>query len=1089
MTREFTAKRLSENLFTIEKGRRQFIATGKLDDYFFVDTIKGVVNKIEDVLAYYAVQKGYDIVLILDSQMNPRFPNERMKRLYSEIADKDSVDQEAPANSVGWSDESVISSASKKSGTSQKEKAVEKVTQNSVTREKSILDKILNRLLPSQYKVYVIFRDPESILHVQNGNLTPESQARLSTIIGWAEPKDRGHALSCSVLLISDTFLQPFTNFCDALSVGHKEWTTNIRIGMPDMMEIESLLIRLQCRYGLTGNPKVVANRLFERAKRDHEGLFSITSIIGDAMRKTPQPTSLNDIGPVDPERQRILDDAMQELDALIGLGPVKDQVKKLIALAKLQKEELEAGEELSSHNLNCLFLGNPGTGKTMVARILGKIYYGLGLRTSKKCIEISMADVAGPQNSNQVIEKMRAKINEAMGGVLFVDEIYSFAEGSEFLRKGFEVLMKDMEDHRDNLTVIGAGYRDKLPKLYAINEGIKSRFPTQNYIDFPDYSTEELIQIADFHLSQKKYSLTDKGRKKLVEYIESREYLGGIGNGRGVRDLVGDMIVQASIHGQGKMIDANSIPDPIMLQEEKAKQIREEMDRNLMGLENLKEYMKLLFANRVMDLKKKRFTKNTFHLALLGNPGTGKTTVVDYLSKFFHYLGVTSLTNVVHFDIQSHAHCVREKFEEARGGILFIDEAYKLTSCREALDQIVQLMTEKKYRDLVVIAAGYTHKMQELFKENIGFADRFHEHILFENFSPLQLEQIFMKAMKNDQSKILPEEEEHFKTTLHRELRRLRRDPEFANARSVEKFFSKVSGKRAMRCLDHPGSDNTVILAADVKTVVGGDRSVKDILDELNRDFVGLESVKEQIADLARGIEADERLGISTNANMHNMRFVGNPGTGKTTIARKMAEVFNAIGLIDGKEVLEVSATDLKAPYIGQSSERVLKVFEQARKEGKVLFIDEAPGLYPKDVQQDSFNTDIIKAIITETTREYNAGVVTILAGYPDAMDHLMTADAGFLRRFPNKVVFPNYNVEECLQILFRYITSEKKRNIDESQRDRIENCLRSVITKMISEPQFGNAGTMRNLGEKIINILNKKSSYTLTLDAAQQL
>jgi len=241
---------------------------------------------------------------------------------------------------------------------------------------------------------------------------------------------------------------------------------------------------------------------------------------------------------------------------------------------------------------------------------------------------------------------------------------------------------------------------------------------------------------------------------------------------------------------------------------------------------------------------------------------------------------------------------------------------------------------------------------------------------------------------------------------------------------------------------------------------------SVEDILVELETTFIGLQSVKDQIRRIAKRIAYNEREGLVTDRK-YNMQFVGNPGTGKTTIARYMSRVFNAVGLLEGTDVIEVAGTALKGSYVGQSKDAVIRHFTKAREEGKVLFIDEAHNLYTS-VHQDSFSQEVIAQIVQETTAEKNAGVFTILAGYPAEMRRLMDADAGLQRRFPEAltILFPDFTADECLQIMQKRL-AQKKFTLD----DAAKPMLLEVIEAMKQNPKFGNAGSMVNLADQLFD------------------
>ena len=208
----------------------------------------------------------------------------------------------------------------------------------------------------------------------------------------------------------------------------------------------------------------------------------------------------------------------MEELQELIGLKSIKHDVAELINLAKVQKMREDMGLKFVPTSLHLVFSGNPGTGKTTVARILARLYKEIGILTKGQLVEVDRSGlVAGYVGQTAV--KTQAKIQEALGGILFIDEAYALAkEGNDYGQEAIDTILKAMEDHRDDFVVIVAGYTDLMETFINSNPGLKSRF--NKYIEFKDYTQEELYQI--FMLSCKKYgyTLTEEADKALRAII-----------------------------------------------------------------------------------------------------------------------------------------------------------------------------------------------------------------------------------------------------------------------------------------------------------------------------------------------------------------------------------------------------------------------------------------------------------------------------------------------------------------------------------------------------------------------------------------
>lgn len=234
------------------------------------------------------------------------------------------------------------------------------------------------------------------------------------------------------------------------------------------------------------------------------------------------------------------LEELLAELDGLIGLKKVKILIHEYQAFIEIQKRRRHVGLKTEPLVMHMIFKGNPGTGKTTVARILGKIFKELGVLENGHMIEIERADLVG-EYIGHTAQKTRKMIQKALGGILFVDEAYSLARGGErdFGKEAIDTMVKALEDHKDKLIIILAGYRDEMEEFLATNPGLKSRFPLQ--LDFEDYALEELISIAEKLALEKDYRLSVDAKTFLYRLLSSLRVKGELqmGNARSVRNLI----------------------------------------------------------------------------------------------------------------------------------------------------------------------------------------------------------------------------------------------------------------------------------------------------------------------------------------------------------------------------------------------------------------------------------------------------------------------------------------------------------------------------------------------------------------------
>ena len=474
---------------------------------------------------------------------------------------------------------------------------------------------------------------------------------------------------------------------------------------------------------------------------------------------------------------------AEQDLENLIGLSSVKQRIKEITAWMQLnQSRVLSDGSLRDPIMAHMMFIGNPGTGKTTVARLIGEIFHNNGFLKRGHMIEVKASDLIAEYVGGTGI-KTNQVIDQAMDGVLFLDEAYMLTEKDRggYGQEALDTLLTRMENDRNKFVVITAGYPEKMLKFRDSNPGLTRRIPEENVITFKDYKPEELFEILMNFLQMRELNLSAMAKDSFIRIIH-RLYSQrdtNFGNAGEIRNLVDGLErkrairIQSNPHNSSLNIECEDIPENYLAYLTPDAYSIDDIFLSLdemIGLDSVKDLLKQRFARLQYDQIRLKQDSGYLpdssgnHMLFLGNPGTGKTSVARLTGEALKKLGVLRkghLIEVTRADLVAGyvgqtAIKTQEKIKEALDGILFIDEAYTLTRGgpqdfgQEAVDTLVKLMDQYQNR-LVVIAAGYPDEMRTFIDSNPGLASRFNHTLQFRDYTISELVEILKRAAYAD--------------------------------------------------------------------------------------------------------------------------------------------------------------------------------------------------------------------------------------------------------------------------------------------------------------------------------------------------
>ena len=578
---------------------------------------------------------------------------------------------------------------------------------------------------------------------------------------------------------------------------------------------------------------------------------------------------------------------------------------------------------------------------------------------------------------------------------------------------------------------------------------------------------TEKLIQRLNGVLK------VDKGfEEELEKYVEKTFNPASMNEMVYIDKVYSDIIFNKF---KGLEVDSNTFSNEDIPQESKARNVEEILKDiySLVGLTEVKANIEELI--KYLEYSKKTKTEGFANVNMIfkGESGTGKTVIARLLAELFHRLGFVKENKIIEVSskdlIGAHIGETAPKtqaiIDSALDGVLFIDEAYTLmptkggsanysTECIATISRAMDLYKDR----LIIIFAGTTKEMNEFINGNPGLMARIGYEFDFPNFSKTDLMQIFNDEVVKNEFTL----EEGVFEKIENLVSKARILKGFGNARFVKNLFDRLVVIHAGNCTDD--TKLKVIENRDIDSYIETKkdkaRTVDDILAELN-SLIGLEKVKNQINGFVSLMELNKKLDKAPDFNMH-MIFKGNAGTGKTTVARLLAEIYYNLGYIKRNKLVEVQSQDLIGEFLGQTGPKTQAVIDSAL--DGVLFIDEAYAIMEHNGTNASYSAECV-ATLLKAMEDYNGRLIIIFAGYTEEMRKFRDLNPGLKSRVGYEINFEDYSEEELMQI---YDKKVKDKGFKTSPEARV--LVEKIMKDAMGIENFGNGRFVENTVQKII-------------------
>lgn len=987
-------------------GMRQAILTGPAaGDHVFVDIATGALPMNEAILQE-AMRRGYSMTLAVDAAGVMSFGTPECETRFRQATEETSRDprggNSTPRPIGGGSDVQPTSATAARN------------TQAASEGSDALLAAV-GRINRAQERIkdsfFVHFKDVGTLLVA--GTVADDRARRVFGGIGQLLGAGRGNPSSRVVL----TAASSVHAMARELLTAHDHGATPCHVAdipLPDSAEIQAFLSRAKDRHGLLGRVEPVAATLVLRSYTLTRISETLRRIISDGGRDLTAVIG----GEADEEKLR---EAQKRLDAMVGLSELKGELAKIVKELAAIHDALKRGQSNEPTSTHFALLGRPGTGKTQVAQIVAALLHACGLRRRNHCTRATTADIVGQYNSGEAIQNIRRLMREAADGVLFIDEAYTLAE-NEWGRQAIDVLIAEMEERRGSLTVILAGYPDRMQRLFEANDGLRSRLA--HIFRLPDYTPDELCEILDRQLRSASIPVADDARAA-AHAIVRREATRRHSNGRDVRNLF-ERWKREMLVNSAPSLERSHIADPRRPDRAAAEQLMGQYTRKFKGLPEIEAWMRETMLTSFDALGSGRLPR-TPRLVFAGPPGTGKTESAREIGNFLRACGVLRDGRVIEVSLKDFtsqfsggAHERTERhFRDAAECILFIDEIYSFVDDQQGrgvLDQIVASLTNPEFENVAVVIAGYEDRMPDVYRANAGLKDRFDRVLRFSWPDTPTLASIALERLRRDLGREPVEADlEAVRGAVERAISAQRQLPGFAGARTAKKVSDEINAKIAAR------GGGARVTVDDVPAAPAGP-ALSEIVARYLEEHPHSMAAAEVLEEILAGVKLHSRRPASKALGLC---IVGNPGSGKSSFVRWFANALSARDGMAPLPMIERSAQSLQGTYLGHAQQNVRDVFEQAR--GGWIFLDEFHALRTlPNTHASLYSQEIAREIVAQMTAPANIGTKVVIAGYPDEIGGALELDPGLPGRFERVFRLPDPSDEALARAAYRRLSVE---------------------------------------------------------------